>query len=248
MFSVFCAVSSILYERSMSFSSRVEEQTLSQPLMSRPVPQAVNCDFVIMMSLLTGSVRHNTEKKLSFFPNIAFQVIWSKLLQQMLFFPTLCSPNIRMIIERHDDIRGGKNADGQRWPEDYWEALRERQHRRHRDHPQQNQEEREFVCLSVWKQERMECRFLTLKFFTFSCFLSPCQMDSQRAVAIVDRLQRQIIVADCQVYLAVLSFVKQELSGGCRMFKFYIRNVICMTTCRVVFLGGVKQGWTNLKY
>ncbi|XP_026091599.1 tetratricopeptide repeat protein 39C-like [Carassius auratus] len=39
-------------------------------------------------------------------------------------------------------------------------------------------------------------------------------MDSQRAgVEIVDRLQRQIIVADCQVYLAVLSFVKQELSA-----------------------------------
>uniref|UniRef100_V9KDQ1 Tetratricopeptide repeat protein 39C n=1 Tax=Callorhinchus milii TaxID=7868 RepID=V9KDQ1_CALMI len=29
----------------------------------------------------------------------------------------------------------------------------------------------------------------------------------------VDRLQRQIIIADCQVYLAVLSFVKQELSA-----------------------------------
>lgn len=41
-----------------------------------------------------------------------------------------------------------------------------------------------------------------------------CQMDSQRSgVEVVDRLQRQIIVADCQVYLAVLSFVKQELSG-----------------------------------
>lgn len=39
-------------------------------------------------------------------------------------------------------------------------------------------------------------------------------MDSQRSgVAVVDRLQRQIIVADCQVYLAVLSFVKQELSA-----------------------------------
>uniref|UniRef100_A0A671NZQ6 Tetratricopeptide repeat protein 39C-like n=1 Tax=Sinocyclocheilus anshuiensis TaxID=1608454 RepID=A0A671NZQ6_9TELE len=39
-------------------------------------------------------------------------------------------------------------------------------------------------------------------------------MDSQRSgVEIVDRLQRQIIVADCQVYLAVLSFVKQELSA-----------------------------------
>nr|XP_033789760.1 tetratricopeptide repeat protein 39C isoform X2 [Geotrypetes seraphini] len=31
--------------------------------------------------------------------------------------------------------------------------------------------------------------------------------------SMVDRLQRQIIVADCQVYLAVLSFVKQELSA-----------------------------------
>ncbi|KAJ8278106.1 hypothetical protein GJAV_G00083880 [Gymnothorax javanicus] len=36
---------------------------------------------------------------------------------------------------------------------------------------------------------------------------------SRSAVTIVDRLQRQIIIADCQVYLAVLSFVKQELSG-----------------------------------
>nr|XP_046159133.1 tetratricopeptide repeat protein 39C-like isoform X1 [Oncorhynchus gorbuscha]XP_046159134.1 tetratricopeptide repeat protein 39C-like isoform X1 [Oncorhynchus gorbuscha]XP_046159136.1 tetratricopeptide repeat protein 39C-like isoform X1 [Oncorhynchus gorbuscha] len=39
-------------------------------------------------------------------------------------------------------------------------------------------------------------------------------LESQRsAVVVVDRLQRQIIVADCQVYLAVLSFVKQELSS-----------------------------------
>ncbi|XP_051549767.1 tetratricopeptide repeat protein 39C-like [Myxocyprinus asiaticus] len=39
-------------------------------------------------------------------------------------------------------------------------------------------------------------------------------MDSQRSgVEVVDRLQRQIIVADCQVYLAVLSFIKQELSA-----------------------------------
>ncbi|KAG5276185.1 hypothetical protein AALO_G00128920 [Alosa alosa] len=39
-------------------------------------------------------------------------------------------------------------------------------------------------------------------------------VDSQRPeVTVVDRLQRQIIVADCQVYLAVLSFVKQELSA-----------------------------------
>ncbi|XP_047225431.1 tetratricopeptide repeat protein 39C-like isoform X1 [Girardinichthys multiradiatus] len=40
------------------------------------------------------------------------------------------------------------------------------------------------------------------------------QVDSQRSrMAAVDRLQRQIIIADCQVYLAVLSFIKQELSA-----------------------------------
>ncbi|KAK5919584.1 hypothetical protein CgunFtcFv8_023460 [Champsocephalus gunnari] len=39
-------------------------------------------------------------------------------------------------------------------------------------------------------------------------------MHSQRSGgAAVDRLQRQIIIADCQVYLAVLSFIKQELSS-----------------------------------
>ncbi|XP_062916614.1 tetratricopeptide repeat protein 39C isoform X3 [Mobula hypostoma] len=39
-------------------------------------------------------------------------------------------------------------------------------------------------------------------------------VDMQRPTAFdVDRLQRQIIIADCQVYLAVLSFVKQELSA-----------------------------------
>ncbi|KAL0966152.1 hypothetical protein UPYG_G00291570 [Umbra pygmaea] len=38
--------------------------------------------------------------------------------------------------------------------------------------------------------------------------------DSQRStMAIVDHLQRQILIADCQVYLAVLSFIKQELSS-----------------------------------
>ncbi|KAJ7992936.1 hypothetical protein DPEC_G00267240 [Dallia pectoralis] len=42
-------------------------------------------------------------------------------------------------------------------------------------------------------------------------------LESQRSgVVLVDRLQRQIIVADCQVYLAVLSFVKQELSSYIR--------------------------------
>ncbi|XP_061652312.1 tetratricopeptide repeat protein 39C-like isoform X1 [Phyllopteryx taeniolatus] len=38
--------------------------------------------------------------------------------------------------------------------------------------------------------------------------------DSRRSgVAAVERLQRQIIIADCQVYLAVLAFTKQELSA-----------------------------------
>lgn len=40
------------------------------------------------------------------------------------------------------------------------------------------------------------------------------QVDGRKStLSMIDRLQRQIIVADCQVYLAVLSFVKQELSG-----------------------------------
>ncbi|XP_034039268.1 tetratricopeptide repeat protein 39C-like [Thalassophryne amazonica] len=39
-------------------------------------------------------------------------------------------------------------------------------------------------------------------------------VDPQKSgMAAVDRLQRQVIIADCQVYLAVLSFVKQELSA-----------------------------------
>uniref|UniRef100_A0A3P8WPN4 Tetratricopeptide repeat domain 39C n=1 Tax=Cynoglossus semilaevis TaxID=244447 RepID=A0A3P8WPN4_CYNSE len=39
-------------------------------------------------------------------------------------------------------------------------------------------------------------------------------VDSHRsAMAALDQLQRQIIIADCQVYLAVLSFIKQELSA-----------------------------------
>ncbi|XP_056913729.1 tetratricopeptide repeat protein 39C-like [Takifugu flavidus] len=38
--------------------------------------------------------------------------------------------------------------------------------------------------------------------------------DAHRSgAAALDRLQRQIIIADCQVYLAVLSFIKQELSS-----------------------------------
>lgn len=48
-----------------------------------------------------------------------------------------------------------------------------------------------------------------------NCLSLASQVDSPRpGLTVVDRLQRQIIVADCQVYLAVLSFVKQELSGA----------------------------------
>ncbi|XP_043921288.1 tetratricopeptide repeat protein 39C [Protopterus annectens] len=39
-------------------------------------------------------------------------------------------------------------------------------------------------------------------------------VDSQKpSLSVEDRLQRQIIIADCHVYLAVLSFVRQELSA-----------------------------------
>lgn len=45
------------------------------------------------------------------------------------------------------------------------------------------------------------------------------QTEGQRSgVTVVERLQRLIIVADCQVYLAVLSFVRQEISGLCLFF------------------------------
>ncbi|KAI5627199.1 tetratricopeptide repeat protein 39C, partial [Silurus asotus] len=38
--------------------------------------------------------------------------------------------------------------------------------------------------------------------------------EGQRSeVSVIDRLQRLIIIADCQVYLAVLSFIRQEISG-----------------------------------
>lgn len=51
------------------------------------------------------------------------------------------------------------------------------------------------------------------------CFLFTTQVDARKsAPSMVDRLQRQIIIADCQVYLAVLSFVKQELSGKREQF------------------------------
>lgn len=47
-----------------------------------------------------------------------------------------------------------------------------------------------------------------------SDILFTTQVDARKSTpSMVDRLQRQIIIADCQVYLAVLAFVKQELSG-----------------------------------
>lgn len=66
--------------------------------------------------------------------------------------------------------------------------------------------------LLIWLPASGENTFLIECVCVCACVL---QMDSQRSgVVVVDRLQRQIIVADCQVYLAVLSFVKQELSGN----------------------------------
>lgn len=68
-----------------------------------------------------------------------------------------------------------------------------------------------FVTASLWGNDA-ECVCAHAAYRMCVCVL---QMDSQRSgVVVVDRLQRQIIVADCQVYLAVLSFVKQELSGN----------------------------------
>ncbi|MEE6464191.1 hypothetical protein FKM82_006210 [Ascaphus truei] len=58
----------------------------------------------------------------------------------------------------------------------------------------------------------------------------------------IDRLQRQIIVADCQVYLAVLSFVKQELSayikGGWilrKAWKIYNKCYVDINTLQEMF-------------
>lgn len=68
-----------------------------------------------------------------------------------------------------------------------------------------------FCAMEMQMQLFGDCAFLGCDiwyvFFT-------TQVDARKSTpSMVDRLQRQIIIADCQVYLAVLSFVKQELSG-----------------------------------
>lgn len=76
------------------------------------------------------------------------------------------------------------------------------------------------------------------------------QGDAHRSgAAALDRLQRQIIIADCQVYLAVLSFIKQELSckkpvpfvlQQCRRMRFTVLSSRSLAAY-------IKGGWTLRK-
>ncbi|OCT74667.1 tetratricopeptide repeat protein 39C isoform X1 [Xenopus laevis] len=66
--------------------------------------------------------------------------------------------------------------------------------------------------------------------------------------SMVDRLQRQIIVADCQVYIAVLSFVKQELSayikGGWilrKAWKIYNKCYVDINTLQEMYQKKISQ-------
>ncbi|XP_069477013.1 tetratricopeptide repeat protein 39C isoform X2 [Ambystoma mexicanum] len=66
--------------------------------------------------------------------------------------------------------------------------------------------------------------------------------------SMIDRLQRQIIVADCQVYLAVLSFVKQELSsyikGGWilrKAWKIYNKCYVDINTLQEMYQKRLSQ-------
>ncbi|KAK1879738.1 Tetratricopeptide repeat protein 39C [Dissostichus eleginoides] len=72
-------------------------------------------------------------------------------------------------------------------------------------------------AMMTFEEEKMQMAFEDLKATERLCESENTlkrSMDSQRSgVAAVNRLQRQIIIADCQVYLAVLSFIKQELSS-----------------------------------
>lgn len=62
----------------------------------------------------------------------------------------------------------------------------------------------------------------------------------------MDCLQRQIIIADCQVYLAVLSFIKQELS--CKKPPFYSGQRTRFTDPASDFPAAyIKGGWTLRK-
>uniref|UniRef100_A0A3P9HS84 Tetratricopeptide repeat domain 39C n=1 Tax=Oryzias latipes TaxID=8090 RepID=A0A3P9HS84_ORYLA len=81
-------------------------------------------------------------------------------------------------------------------------------------------------AMMTFEEEKMQMAFQSLKATEKLCESANIgvietikskikgNMDAQRSgTAAVDRLQRQVIIADCQVYLAVLSFIKQELSG-----------------------------------
>ncbi|XP_024129085.1 tetratricopeptide repeat protein 39C [Oryzias melastigma] len=81
-------------------------------------------------------------------------------------------------------------------------------------------------AMMTFEEEKMQMAFQSLKATEKLCESANIgvietikskikgNVDAQRSgMAVVDRLQRQVIIADCQVYLAVLSFIKQELSG-----------------------------------
>ncbi|XP_029581377.1 tetratricopeptide repeat protein 39C isoform X1 [Salmo trutta] len=89
-------------------------------------------------------------------------------------------------------------------------------------------EEQEENAMMTFEEEKMQTAFDDLRATERLCERDNAgvietiknkirRSDPQRSgVAMVDRLQRQILVADCQVYLAVLSFIKQELSAYIR--------------------------------
>uniref|UniRef100_A0A667Z975 Tetratricopeptide repeat domain 39C n=1 Tax=Myripristis murdjan TaxID=586833 RepID=A0A667Z975_9TELE len=76
-------------------------------------------------------------------------------------------------------------------------------------------------AMMTFEEEKMQMAFEDLKATERLCesestgVIETIKNKIKRSVrvAAVDHLQRQIIIADCQVYLAVLSFIKQELSA-----------------------------------
>uniref|UniRef100_A0A3Q3X1P4 Uncharacterized protein n=1 Tax=Mola mola TaxID=94237 RepID=A0A3Q3X1P4_MOLML len=74
-------------------------------------------------------------------------------------------------------------------------------------------------AMMTFEEEKMQLAFEDLKATEKLCesenagVIETIKSKIKRSVTAVDRLQRQIIIADCQVYLAVLSFIKQELSS-----------------------------------
>ncbi|NXW04983.1 TT39C protein, partial [Fregetta grallaria] len=69
-------------------------------------------------------------------------------------------------------------------------------------------------AMMTFEEEKMQLACDDLKATEKLCESEEAGVDGRKStLSMIDRLQRQIIVADCQVYLAVLSFVKQELSA-----------------------------------